>query len=213
MESKLEKLYSIIKNSKEFNLKLGEDVLQQVEAAEENIIKTEILPALSKDIAPRLEPIERELVLVVEYHPGEPISVSISRKTNITELIDAKPLEIDPEVEHKEFGHRSKKVEGRAAPTKLRVIKPNGTVIEEKNASDTFVEAVKQAGLLKVRDLGLKHCRINIVSTTKDKKYGGSQQEVEPGLYVITHSNTEDKKKNLEKISIALGLGWKIEIV
>jgi hypothetical protein len=44
---------------------------------EEGIIKEEILPALSSDIAPRLNPIQRDLVLVVEYHPGEPISVGM----------------------------------------------------------------------------------------------------------------------------------------
>ncbi len=211
--SKLEILYASIKGLQNLGLPLNEETLKAVDELEEQLIKTEILPALSEDIEPMLSQIQRELVLVVEYKPGVPISVALSRKTNITELIDAKKLEIDPEVEHKEFGPRSKKVESRAAPTKLRVVKPNGTIIEERNAADTFVEALKQAGLLKVRDLGIIHCRINIVSTTKDKKYGSSQQEAEPGLYVLTHSNTEDKKKCLEKISTALQLGWKIEIV
>ncbi len=211
--TKLEKLYTSIKGLQDLGLPLNEETLKAVDELEEQLIKTEILPAMSKDIEPMLSQIQRELVLVVEYKPGVPISVALSRKTNITELIDAKKLEIDPEVEHKEFGPRSKKVEGRAAPTKLRVVKPNGTIIEERNAADTFVEALKQAGLMKVWNLGIKYCGIKIVSTTKDKKYGSSQREVEPGLYVLTHSNTEDKKKNLEKISTALQLGWKIEIV
>jgi len=81
--TKLEKLYSIIENSREVGVKLSKDVLQQVEELEEGIIKEEILPALSSDIAPRLNPIQRDLVLVVEYHPGEPISVALSRKTKI----------------------------------------------------------------------------------------------------------------------------------
>jgi len=59
---------------------------------EEGIIKEEILPALDNDIAPRLEPIKRDLVLVVEYHPGEPISVALSRKTKISEIMGAKTL-------------------------------------------------------------------------------------------------------------------------
>ena len=79
--TKLEKLYSIIENSREVGMKLSKDVLQQVEELEEGIIKEEILPALGNDIAPRLEPIKRDLVLVVEYHPGEPISVALSRNS------------------------------------------------------------------------------------------------------------------------------------
>ena len=74
--TKLEKLYSIIENSREVGVKLSKDVLQQVEELEEGIIKEEILPALGNDIAPRLEPIKRDLVLVVEYHPGEPIRMN-----------------------------------------------------------------------------------------------------------------------------------------
>ena len=43
--TKLEKLYSIIENSREVGVKLSKDVLQQVEELEEGIIKEEILPA------------------------------------------------------------------------------------------------------------------------------------------------------------------------
>ena len=64
-----------------------------------------------------------------------------------------------------------------------------------------------------VRDLGLRFCGINIVSTTIDSKYGKAQREAAPGLYVLTHSSTKDKKKILDKISQALNLDWKVEIV
>ena len=57
--TKLEKLYSIIENSREVGVKLSKDVLQQVEELEEGIIKEEILPALGNDIAPRLEPMKK----------------------------------------------------------------------------------------------------------------------------------------------------------
>ena len=48
---------------------------------------------------------------------------------------------------------------------------------------------------------------------TKDKKYGHAQREAAPGLYVLTHSSTKDKKKILDKINTALNMGWQIEIV
>ena len=65
--TKLEKLYCIIENSCDVGVKLPKGVLQQVEELEEGIIKEEILPALSSDIAPRLNPIQRDLVLVVVH--------------------------------------------------------------------------------------------------------------------------------------------------
>ena len=89
---------------------------------------------MSKDIEPMLSQIQRELVLVVEYKPGTPISVALSRKTNIAELLDAKKLEIDPEVEHKEIGPRRKKVEKIAPATGLYIHLKDGEINQEKDA-------------------------------------------------------------------------------
>ena len=209
--SKLEKLYSIIENSRDVGVKLPKGVLQQVEELEEGIIKEEILPALSSDIAPRLNPIQRDLVLVVEYHPGEPISVSLSRKANIAELIDAKLLEQDPQVEHRDGTKRRKPVERINEKTILRVIFPDGTLIEDKKAKITFTKTIQKIGLMRVRNLGIAFCGVPIVSNTIDKKYGNAQVPVEGGLYVMTHSSTHDKKKQLDKISKELEIGLLVE--
>lgn len=211
--TKLEKLYAGIKNLQDLGLPLNQETLKAADDLEEQLIKEEILPAMSKDIEPLLSKIRRELVLVVEYKPGTPISVALSRKTNISEIIEAKKLEIDPEVAHREGGHCKPQTDERAANTGLIIHTKDGRVIKEKDAASTFTEAIMQAGVLRVRQLGLKSCGINIVSTTKDKKYGNAQREVQPGLYVLTHSNTKEKKKWLDKISAALNLGWDVEIV
>lgn len=52
--SKLEKLYSIIENSRDVGVELPEGVIQQVEKLEEGIIKEEILPIVSQSIEPAL---------------------------------------------------------------------------------------------------------------------------------------------------------------
>ena len=96
--TKLEILYKSIKGLQDLGLPLNDETLKAADELEEQLIKTEILPTLSKDIEPRLSQIQRELVLVVEYKPNEPISVALSRKTNIAELLNAKRLEIDPQV-------------------------------------------------------------------------------------------------------------------
>ena len=150
---------------------------------------------------------------MVDYHPGEPISVALSRKTNISELIDAKRLEADSEVEHKEFGPMKNRSTNIAPKTGLCIYRKDGSILQEQDAATTFTSAIVEAGLVKVRELNLKHCRINIVSTTKDKKYGRAQREAAPGLYVLTHSSTKEKKKMLDKINKSLNMGWTIEIV
>lgn len=211
--TKLEILYKSIKGLQDLGLPLNDETLKAADELEEQLIKTEILPTLSKDIEPRLSQIQRELVLVVEYKPNEPISVALSRKTNIAELLNAKRLEIDPQVEHKEFGPRKKKISKIAPKTGLCIHRKNGSILQEHNAASTFIEAIKEAGLMKVRNLDVRFCRINIVSTAKDIKYGHAQHEVESGLYVLTHSSTKDIHKMLDKINSALNMGWQIEIV
>ena len=211
--SRLGDLYKAMETLRKEGLSLNEDLERQVSELEENIIKKEILPIVTETIERALKQVERELVLVVDYHPGMPISVSLSRKTNITELIEAKRLEADPEVDHKEFGPRKNKRTQVAPKTGLCIRRKDGTFLQEHNAATTFTSAIMEAGLIRVRQLDVRFCGINIVSTTKDKKYGHAQREVAPGLYVLTHSSTKDKSRILSKINKALNLGWKIEII
>lgn len=211
--SRLSDLYKAMETLRNEGLSLNEDLERQVSELEEDIIKKEILPIVTETIEPALKQVQRDLVLVVDYHPGEPISVSLSRKTNITKLIEAKRLELDPEVEHKEFGSKQNRKTNIAPKTGLRIHRKNGTILQEHNAATTFTSALIEAGLVRVRELGLKSCRINIVSTTIDKKYGHKQREAAPGLYVITNNSTMEKKRLLDRISNALNLGWTVEIV
>ena len=188
-----------------------EDLEQKVGSLEEDIIKKEILPVVTQTIEPALKQVQRELVLVVNYHPGEPISVSLSRKANIAELIDAKLLEQDPQVEHRDGTKRRNPVEHINEKSVLRVTFPDGTVIEDKKAKMTFTKTIQKLGLMRVRNLGIAFCGVPIVSNTLDKKYGKTQVPVEGGLYVMTHSSTHDKKKMLDKIAIRLGVKLKVE--
>lgn len=206
--TKLEKLYSIIENSREVGVKLSKDVLQQVEELEEGIIKEEILPSLANDIAPRLEPIKRDLVLVVEYHPGEPISVALSRKTKISEIMDAKTL--TPRV--------SKPVSGGPAPippivhdtTKMvknptkgmRVTFPDGTVVWRTTAIETFIEALRKIGLDRIPRVGLEHYGYNLVSKVKRPLEVGKiwQHELD-GWYIYSNLSNKQKKGDLQRIS------------
>ena len=211
--TKLETLYTSIKGLQDLGLPLNEQTLKAVDELEEQLIKKEILPAMSKDIEPLLSQIQRELVLVVEYKPGTPISVALSRKAKISEIVDAKRLDIDPKVEHRQTGPKQAHQPKRQPKTGLCVFRPDGSFIQESSASYTMVKAITEAGLLRVRNLGLTLCKVPLVSTSLDDKYSGAQHQAAPGLYVITHCNTADKKKLLDRINTALHLDWRVEIV
>ncbi len=216
--TKLEKLYSIIENSNEVGVRLTPDVLQQVEELEENIIKDEILPALSDDIAPRLEPIKRELVLVVEYHPGEPISVALSRKVKIKEITDAKtltpksstPVKDDQKQETTEPHEPTKHVENTTKG--LKVTFGDGTVIWHRAAIDTFIETLKKIGLEHIPQIGITHSGYKLVGKEKRNTAPGRiwQHECE-GWYIYSNISNSGKARDLKLISDTLGLNLKIE--
>lgn len=210
--SRLEDLYNAREILRREKLELSDKQEKQLNELEEEIIKKEILPALSKDIAPRLEPIRSDLVLVVEYHPGEPISVALSRKVKISEIVGTKLMQPDPPVEHKAGGKKSVPIV-RTGRTGLVVTFPDGTVVADMPAKTVFAETIKRIGTMKVRRLGLTLCKVPLVSNTLDKKYSNAQEPVGGGFYVMTHSNTKQKAQILEKISDQLHLGLKVEIV
>ena len=212
--SQLSKLYQTMANLKELGLKINDDLIDEVNKLEEEIIKREILPVLTEKIEPALSPVERELVLVVDYVPNQPLSVRISRKRNFAaEIPDAKIIELDPEVEHSERG-QSSAVITRGNATKLIVKFPDGTIIAEPKATDTFVKAVKKIGVEKVRSVvekeNLVFCRVPVISNRRDSKYGKSQKDLGGGWLLITHSNNPMKKSFLERVSQELNLGLKV---
>lgn len=171
--TKLEKLYASIKGLEDIGLKLTDEMLKKADELEEQLIKTEVLPLLSKDIEPRLSQIQRELVLVVEYKPGEPISVALSRKTNIAKILNAKTL----------TETNNTPVSGGTAPQKpipheprkkvknttkgMRVTFSDGTVIWHNSAIDTFIEALRYIGLDRIPQVGIKHAGYDLVGKVK----------------------------------------------
>lgn len=203
-------------NLKELGLKINDDLIDEVNKLEEEIIKKEILPVLTEKIEPALSPVERELVLVVDYVPNQPLSVRISRKRNFAAVIpDAKIIELDPVVVHSERG-QSNSVISRGNATKLIVKFPDGTVIAEPKATDTFVKTVKKIGVSKVRNIvekeNLVFCRVPVISNRRDSKYGKSQKDLGNGWLLITHSNNPMKKSFLDRVSQELNLGLRVTI-
>lgn len=65
--SRLSDLYKAMETLRKEGLPVGEDLERKANELEEEIIKKEILPVLTKTIEPALQPVKRELVLVVDY--------------------------------------------------------------------------------------------------------------------------------------------------
>lgn len=215
--SRLSKLYQTMENLKELGFSINEDLIQEANELEEEIIKKEILPVLSKTIEPALQPVKRELVLVVDYVPEQPLSVHLSRKRNFTaELTDAKEMVLDPEVTHRNNGSRLDEKTERGPARDMTVVFPDGTIISEKTAVETLINVVKKIGVAEVRkvveEYNLKFCKVPVISNRRDAKYGKSQKDLGGGWLLITHSNNPMKKAFIEKVSEVLHLGVKVTL-
>lgn len=98
----------------------------------------------------------------------------------------------------------------RSSKTALLVRFPDGKVIAEEKAADTLVAVLRHAGLSRVSELGVTVNGENIVSRSPSKKY--YETHIAP-YYIKTHSSTAQKKRHIEEVSDALGLGLRVEII
>ncbi|MFA6832696.1 MAG: hypothetical protein WCR36_10610 [Bacteroidaceae bacterium] len=217
--SRLSKLYEAMETLRKEGLPVNEDLEQKANEIEEDIIKKEILPILTKNIEPALQPVQRKLVLVVDYVPGQPISVHLSRNRNFTtNMPDSKEIVVDPEVTHHQHGsHTDSEDKIQRGPARdMAVFFPDGTIIAEKKAVDTLLKVVQKIGVAKVRqvveDYNLKFCKVPVISNRRDAKYGSSQKDLGNGWLLITHSNNPMKKTFIEKLSEVLNLGIRVTL-
>ena len=220
MTTKLEKLYSIIQNSKEVGVRLSDDVIRQINEAEENIIRDEILPIIGQDIEPTLSQIKRDLVLVVEYHPGEPVSVALSRKTKISQIDDAKPIvantqKVSKPVKSDEayiVAEPHEPVKSITNHTKgLRVMFADGTVVCNKTAIDTEIDVFRRIGFERVERVGRMRAGWPLVGKKKRPvEKGKIWQHESDGWFIYSNTNNEQKKEDLQAISDFYHLGLRI---
>lgn len=94
--------------------------------------------------------------------------------------------------------------------TSLLVRFIDGTVVAESSAAYTLSKSIEMIGFDRVESLGIRVNGENIVSRSKSEKYN----DVQVGdRYVKTHSNTQQKARNLRRISKELGLDLQVQIV
>lgn len=211
--SKLSKLYELRRLSQEFGMEWTEKQERQLEAEEEHLIKNEVLPVVSKSIEPALSQVERELVLVVDYVPGTPLKVSLSRKRNLFDALeDVVEIKPDPEVEHTEKKKGGKKVVTNPR-TRLRITLPDGSIIEERTAWESLQKFILRVGVEKVRAVGLIANKIPLVSNTVDKKYQTAQKPLGNGWLLMTCSDTATKRKQILTIAKSVGVNVTVEII
>ena len=206
--TKLEQLYNSIQSLKELGVKLPEKLIEETNRVEEEIIQKEVIPALSDAIAPVISQIQRELLLVVEYIPDEPLQVKMTRKRSFKFPEEEEAL-VTKRKEFKKERSYTMVFHGKSPRTNLIVTFPDGTEINNRYAYQTLCDVIDRVGAERVAALGIRQSGIDLVSKTEDDFY--QQHKINGGYFVITHSSTETKKNHIEEISKRLKLNLKVE--
>lgn len=227
--TKLQELYETREKLQSLGIEPNADLERQLAALEEEIIKNEIVPIITNTVEPVLKQVKREVVLVVEHHPENGISVHLSRKRNITSalsdaitLSDTYTISRDdflPKVEGRKIISRERG-SGMGKATRLRVEFGDGTIISESKAVDTLKRTILKFGIERVAQLCiapydsiLQLNKVNLVTKKRDPQYGNRQHEVGNGWLVFTCSNTPAKKRQIEAIAKALGIKVTVKII
>ena len=120
-------------------------------------------------------------------------SIAFSKEQGLSVQITDRPYE--PLV------HSSKP---RSASKNLTVTFPDGTVIREDNASETFVQALEKIGIDRIKDLRLTSFKRPFIDTEPHASYQSHQ--LSTGEYVCTNLGNERKILFLNMISEKLDL-------
>ena len=213
--TKLEQLYNSIQNLKELGVQLPDKLIEETNRVEEEIIKNDIIPALAQTISPIIEQIQRELVLVIEYMPNEPLIVKLTRKRSFTIPIEQDINDIFTKNESKQSLTEGKSytipAHTKAKKKVLQVTFPDGKVLSLRFAYMTLCEVIKSIGIDKVRALNIQCYGIPLINNTPDDFY--QQHEIKDGLFLMTQTSTQTKKQQLDEISERLGLKLKVDMI
>lgn len=206
--TKLEQLYNSIQNLKELGVQLPEKLIEETNRVEEEIIQKEVIPALSAAIDPIISQIQRELLLIVEYIPDEPLQVKMTRKRSFKFSEEEEAL-VTKRKEFKKEHSYTMAPHTKAPWTNLIVTFPDGKEINNRYAYQTLCDVIERVGAERVVALGIRQSGTDLVSKKEDDFY--RQSKIKGGYFVLVHSSTETKKNHIEEISRRLNLNLKVQ--
>lgn len=99
---------------------------------------------------------------------------------------------------------------GRSSRTRLKVTFPDGLVIQEMTAALTFAMVIDRLGMEQVASLGWRVNGEPLLSRQQSQNY---HQEKVGSWFIMTHSNTNYKKRILDGLAMQLGVPLRVEII
>lgn len=195
---KLKKAYEALDMFKALALPVSDEQLFAIKKLEKEYLETEIMPLLKEELYSLVKDIRNKFNLEIKFDPDNGVNIAFKNSTPPqgaqTTLFDDNDF-------------------ARRVQTTIKVKFPDGKVIYEREAGDSFFNTITAIGVERVKKLDLFLYNVPLITDTLDDRYYKSQREVENGLYVATHGDTKSKVRVLETISDRLNLDLDIETV
>ena len=139
------------------------------------------------------------------------IEEKVSAPQKVQEIVDGDGKLFGMRTRKSKTGFTRNVTQPMAAKTNFTVRFPDGTIIFNHKACDTFVQTIERVGESRVRELNLICAGEPLVSEAKSRKYPTGSKKTVAGLYVQTQSSTAAKIKFLKTISTKLKIGLTIQ--
>ena len=168
---------------------------------------TEIISQLERLQIPVSEDINSEKATLEKS-----LDASRGEKSQLTSL--AKELSsLAKDINHRLRDMRSRKTSKstKALPKRLKVEFPDGVVICEDTATNTFVQSIRHIGLQRVSELPIRMNGRPLVSTRKPES-ARATQELE-GYFIETHSSTKGKSRCIQQIASTLRIKVSVSVI
>lgn len=212
---------------------------------EDKLIREELLPEIMSLIKPTLSQVKSPLAINISYDPNGNLAVTATRNciqasfpvenadTPTEEVPDEPAIVSEPSVEEEQTEEESDSIETPESPEPLRKKKKSvgiivkfkdGTVIHEKKAVRTWLNALRKIGLDVICNNSRRHeawhnvdgkdvCIVERVQTFREDTGESPQSQVD-GYYVMTQLSNSQKVKDLNALGRFLPkLGIKVEWV
>ena len=119
----------------------------------------------------------------------------------------------DPYPKIPENGNKVQNEKKSSSRQKIKVIYPNGKVVQEKQVYKTLLDVIKYAGIHNVESLNIYMGNTPLITNKINDKYPNAFKLMEDNLYVNTCSDTPTKYKQITDINNSLKLKLKVELL
>lgn len=207
IQQNLEELEQIISLMSKNSLSIPRDVRVRQASLSLQLARNERLLAFGDKVIALASTLHQDGIDVefISYSPDLGFKVIISGEESVDQQGESqsepKPFVLDKSPMPKTYGN-----------VFLRVTLEDGTVLQNENASDTFVAVVEHIGISKVKQLGIKMYYRQIIDATPHPRYKTQCKKLSNGEYLLVLSTTERKAQIINSIAKYYGLSIKAEL-